>query len=104
MALCQARTYRDPKRHVPIAWNGKWSRNDDQLVMIDPTTVYFVGNRLWWSVALFLGPIGGAELRGQRDALAADAAPCIPAVRVVAWLQSIGDAVLAPICLPSART
>lgn len=27
---------------------------------IDPTTVYFVGNRLWWSAALFLSPIAGA--------------------------------------------
>ena len=26
----------------------------------DPATIYFVGNRIWWSVALFLAPIAGA--------------------------------------------
>jgi hypothetical protein len=36
----------------------------DQIVMINPTTVYFVGNRLWWSVALFVSPIAGA-IAGQ---------------------------------------
>lgn len=34
-----------------------------------------------------------AELRSQRDALAADAAPGIPADQAVAWLRSIGDAI-----------
>lgn len=34
-------------------------RHYDQIVTIDPTTVYFVGNRLWWSAALFLSPIAG---------------------------------------------
>ncbi len=27
---------------------------------MDATRVYFVGNRLWWSVALFVSPIVGA--------------------------------------------
>ena len=34
-----------------------------------------------------------SELRSQRDALAADAAPGIAADRAVAWLRSIGDAI-----------
>jgi hypothetical protein len=35
-----------------------------------------------------------AEMRRQRNELAADAAPGIPAERAVAWLRSIGQAVL----------
>jgi len=34
-----------------------------------------------------------AELRAQRDRLAAEEAPRVPAERAVAWLRSIGDAI-----------
>jgi hypothetical protein len=34
--------------------------HNDQIVTTDPTTVYLVGNRLWWSAALFVSPIAGA--------------------------------------------
>ncbi len=49
---------------------------------MDPTTVYFVGNRLWWSVALFLSPIAGA-IAGQ-PAVAFLAA----AVLVLPWIAT----------------
>ncbi len=47
-----------------IATSYARARYCGQIVTIDPTTVYFVGNRLWWSVALFLSPIAGA-IAGQ---------------------------------------
>ena len=34
------------------------------MKVTDATTAYFIGNRLWWSVALLLSPIAGA-IAGQ---------------------------------------
>lgn len=53
-------------------------RHYDLIVTIDPTTVYFVGNRLWWLVALFLSPIAGAIARQPVVAILATA-PASPA-------------------------
>lgn len=50
------------------------TRHYDQIVTIDPSTVDFVGNRLWWSVALFLSPIAGAIARQPVVAILASAA------------------------------
>jgi hypothetical protein len=47
-------------------------------VTIDPTTVYFVGNRLWWSVARFLGPIAGAIAGQPVAAIVATAVLVLP--------------------------
>jgi hypothetical protein len=45
---------------------------------VDPTRTYFLGNRLWWSVALSVGPIVGAITGGVIGVVAATALLVLP--------------------------
>jgi hypothetical protein len=51
-------------RECHLALEPPGRRHYDEIVRIDPTTAYFIGNRVWWSVALFVSPIAGA-IAGQ---------------------------------------
>jgi hypothetical protein len=45
---------------------------------VDAATKFFLGNRLWWSVALSVGPIVGAIIGGVIDAVAATILLALP--------------------------
>jgi hypothetical protein len=49
---------------------------------MDPARAFFLGNRIWWSGALFLGPIVGAVTAGPVGAVAATVLLVLPSMVV----------------------